>query len=217
MEQYQAQVAAALRPAFSFSFTVEPDSGPLKSTIGSQPSPELTAIACQVCSMWIGSGVARDPNDLQRVHELLRRAFDKLELAHFRPCLEPVSRNSSITVRGLLQSNSTTQLYSEDAVTMEQLAVLRSWADVYIVTMCYRHLSGGTRTRIDRDQPTDLHAVSLEGQSEGEDEEEELNVRETEDDDFEGEPFRDPKHLLNNDCLFVMTLEGKRLPKLPVC
>ncbi|KAL1474253.1 hypothetical protein MTO96_038124, partial [Rhipicephalus appendiculatus] len=54
LEQYQAQVGAALRPAFS------PET----------PS-HVTAMACQVCSAWIGSGVARDLNDLRRVHQLL--------------------------------------------------------------------------------------------------------------------------------------------------
>nr|CAD7398135.1 unnamed protein product [Timema poppensis] len=51
LEQFQAQVGAALRPAFS------PDT----------PS-HVTAAACQVCSAWIGSGVARDLNDLRRVY-----------------------------------------------------------------------------------------------------------------------------------------------------
>lgn len=30
----------------------------------------MTAAACQVCSTWIGSGVARDLNDLRRVHQV---------------------------------------------------------------------------------------------------------------------------------------------------
>nr|CAD7424524.1 unnamed protein product [Timema monikensis] len=50
----KTDVGAALRPAFS------PDT----------PS-HVTAAACQVCSAWIGSGVARDLNDLRRVHQLL--------------------------------------------------------------------------------------------------------------------------------------------------
>ncbi|THD24378.1 HEAT repeat-containing protein [Fasciola hepatica] len=207
LEQYQAQVSAALRPAFSFNSTVEPGSGTPKSTSGTQPSPELTAVACQVCSMWIGSGVARDTNDLQRVHELLRRAFDKLQLAHLRPCLESIPRNSSVAVRELLQSNTISQLYCEDAVTMEQLAVLRSWADVYIVTMRYRHLSGRIQSRLNQDQSVGVPAIALEGQSDTEDEDDESDAKEVEEDDIGDELFRDEKQRLNDDYLVTMTLE----------
>lgn len=48
------QVGAALRPAFT----------------ADTPS-DVTAAACQVCSTWIGSGVAQDLNDLRRVHQVL--------------------------------------------------------------------------------------------------------------------------------------------------
>uniref|UniRef100_A0A6Q2XDC3 HEAT repeat-containing protein 5B n=1 Tax=Esox lucius TaxID=8010 RepID=A0A6Q2XDC3_ESOLU len=62
LEQYQANVGAALRPAFS------PDT----------PS-DITAKACQVCSTWIGSGVVSDLNDLRRVHNLLVSSLDKVQ------------------------------------------------------------------------------------------------------------------------------------------
>lgn len=95
LEQFQAQVSAALRPAFS------PDT----------PS-DVTAAACNVCSTWIGSGVARDLNDLRRVHQLLVSSLAKLN-----------------------SGKSQSQLYNESAVTMEKLAVLRAWAEVYIVAV----------------------------------------------------------------------------------
>ncbi|PVD26321.1 hypothetical protein C0Q70_13992 [Pomacea canaliculata] len=95
LEQYQAQVGAALRPAFS------PDT-----------SSDVTAAACDVCSKWIGSGVARDLNDLRRVHQLLVSSLAKLNTGKAR-----------------------TQLYNESATTMEKLAVLRAWAEVYIVAV----------------------------------------------------------------------------------
>lgn len=94
LEQYQAQVGAALRPAFSTD----------------TPS-HVTAIACQVCSSWIGSGVARDLNDLKRVHQLLVSSLGKLE------------KDSSCTI------------YNESSVTLEKLAILKAWAEVYIVAM----------------------------------------------------------------------------------
>ncbi|XP_078516049.1 HEAT repeat-containing protein 5B [Lissotriton helveticus] len=62
LEQYQANVGAALRPAFS------------------QDTPsDITAKACQVCSAWIGSGVVSDLNDLRRVHTLLVSSLDKVQ------------------------------------------------------------------------------------------------------------------------------------------
>lgn len=57
---YYLQVSAALRPAFT------PDT----------PS-DVTAAACEVCSTWIRSGVARDLNDLRRVHQLLSSSLGK--------------------------------------------------------------------------------------------------------------------------------------------
>uniref|UniRef100_A0A3Q3VL01 LAA1-like C-terminal TPR repeats domain-containing protein n=1 Tax=Mola mola TaxID=94237 RepID=A0A3Q3VL01_MOLML len=96
LEQYQANVGAALRPAFS------PDT----------PS-DITAKACQVCSTWIGSGVVSDLNDLRRVHNLLLSSLDKVQAG----------------------KGSSSQLYSESATTMEKLAVLKAWAEVYVVSM----------------------------------------------------------------------------------
>uniref|UniRef100_A0A8C5ETH7 HEAT repeat-containing protein 5B n=1 Tax=Gouania willdenowi TaxID=441366 RepID=A0A8C5ETH7_GOUWI len=96
LEQYQANVGAALRPAFS------PDT----------PS-DITAKACQVCSTWIGSGVVSDLNDLRRVHNLLVSSLDKVQAG----------------------KDSSSQLYSESATTMEKLAVLKAWAEVYVMAM----------------------------------------------------------------------------------
>lgn len=96
LEQYQANVGAALRPAFS------------------QDTPsDIIAKACQVCSTWIGSGVLSDLNDLRRVHNLLVSSLDKVQAG-----------------RG-----SSSQLYRESASTMEKLAVLKAWAEVYVVAM----------------------------------------------------------------------------------
>ncbi|XP_033164377.1 HEAT repeat-containing protein 5B isoform X2 [Drosophila mauritiana] len=95
LEQFQAQVGAALRPAFA------PDT----------PS-HVTAAACEVCSAWIGSGVARDIGDLKRVHQLLVSSLDKLS-----------------------SKTNSTQLYNESMATLEKLSILKAWAEVYIVAM----------------------------------------------------------------------------------
>ena len=94
LEQFQAQVGAALRPAFS-----------------SDTPSHVTATACQVCSAWIGSGVARDLNDLRRVHQLLVSSLAKLH------------------------KNTSCGNYNESAGTMEKLAILKAWAEVYVVAM----------------------------------------------------------------------------------
>ncbi|XP_037925116.1 HEAT repeat-containing protein 5B isoform X5 [Hermetia illucens] len=95
LEQFQAQVGAALRPAFA------PET----------PS-HVTAAACEVCSAWIGSGVARDLNDLRRVHQLLVSSLSKLH-----------------------SKTNSTQLYNESMATLEKLSILKAWAEVYIVAM----------------------------------------------------------------------------------
>ncbi|XP_066234605.1 HEAT repeat-containing protein 5B isoform X1 [Saccopteryx leptura] len=99
LEQYQANVGAALRPAFS------------------QDTPsDIIAKACQVCSAWIGSGVVSDLNDLRRVHNLLVSSLDKVQAG----------------------KGSSSQLYRESATTMEKLAVLKAWAEVYVVAMNFK-------------------------------------------------------------------------------
>uniref|UniRef100_A0A673TRH3 HEAT repeat-containing protein 5A n=1 Tax=Suricata suricatta TaxID=37032 RepID=A0A673TRH3_SURSU len=101
LEQYQANVGAALRPAFT-----------------SETPPDVTAKACQVCSAWIASGVVSDLNDLRRVHQLLISSLTKIQAG----------------------KEALSHLYNESASTMEILAVLKAWAEVYIIAV-ERHKS----------------------------------------------------------------------------
>ncbi|KAM5235697.1 HEAT repeat-containing protein 5A [Ctenodactylus gundi] len=96
LEQYQANVGAALRPAFA-----------------SETPPDITAKACQVCSAWIASGVVSDLNDLRRVHQLLVSSLTKIQAG----------------------KEALSHLYNESASTMEILAVLKAWAEVYIIAV----------------------------------------------------------------------------------
>lgn len=100
LEQYQAQVGAALRPAFA------PDT----------PS-HVTAAACDVCSAWIGSGVARDLSDLRRVYQLLVTSLDKLRSPKMNS-----QRQAQV-------------IFNESALTLEKLSILKAWAEVYVVSM----------------------------------------------------------------------------------
>jgi hypothetical protein len=93
LEQFQAQVSAALGPAFD-----------------SETPSHVTAAACQVCSAWICSGVARNLNDLRRVNQLLVSSLDKLK-----------------------DNSMNAQLYNESAATLEKLSILKAWAEVYVV------------------------------------------------------------------------------------
>ncbi|XP_063832708.1 HEAT repeat-containing protein 5B-like [Ostrinia nubilalis] len=95
LEQYQAQVGAAVRAAFA-----------------GETASHVTAAACDVCSAWIGCGVARDINDLRRVHHLLVSSLDKLNT-----------------------KGNTTLIYNESMATLEKLSILKAWAEVYIVAM----------------------------------------------------------------------------------
>uniref|UniRef100_A0A7N6C451 HEAT repeat-containing protein 5A n=1 Tax=Anabas testudineus TaxID=64144 RepID=A0A7N6C451_ANATE len=96
LEQYQANVGAALRPAFT-----------------ADAPPDVTAKACQVCSAWIASGVVSDLRDLRRVHQLLASSLVKVQTGR----------------------DTYSQLYNEATATMETLAVLKAWAEVYIIAV----------------------------------------------------------------------------------
>ncbi|PIO74421.1 hypothetical protein TELCIR_03585, partial [Teladorsagia circumcincta] len=121
LEQFQAQVGAALRPAFT------------------EDTPShVTAAACQVCSTWIGSGVARDLNDLRRVHQLLVSSLGKL-------------KHGSIN----------TQLYSESAATLEKLSILKAWAEVYVTAIAQE-----TDTNENRKETGDDEDINVLGASE---------------------------------------------------
>ncbi|XP_018409657.1 PREDICTED: HEAT repeat-containing protein 5A [Nanorana parkeri] len=101
LEQYQANVLAAVRPAFN-----------------TDTPPDVTARACQVCSAWLASGVVKEPSDLHRVQQLLLTSLSRVQV-----------------------TKETSSVYSESTTTMETLAVLKAWAEIYI-TAIERKASG---------------------------------------------------------------------------
>ncbi|XP_053192170.1 HEAT repeat-containing protein 5A [Scomber japonicus] len=122
LEQYQANVGAALRPAFT-----------------ADAPPDVTAKACQVCSAWIASGVVSDLRDLRRVHQLLASSLAKVQAGR----------------------ETSSHLYNEATATMETLAVLKAWAEVYIVAVQRSRLTEST------DRTADLSVSSLANDSSG--------------------------------------------------
>ena len=93
----------------------------------------VTAAACDVCSAWIGSGVARDLSDLRRVYQLLVTSLTKLK-----------PRQQAAAAAGTSQH---VILYNESALTLEKLSILKAWAEVYTVSMKgethIRHVTSG--------------------------------------------------------------------------
>jgi len=96
LEQFQAQVGTALKPAFTPS-----------------TPPDITAMACEVCSEWIGSGISGDINDVRRIQQMLATSLTKISS----------------------QEERTDQIYNESAYTLESLAVLKAWAKIYIMAI----------------------------------------------------------------------------------
>ena len=75
LEQYQANIGAALRPGFS------PDD-----------LPEVSELASSVASEWLCSGVASSINDIQRVYRLMVSSLDAIRL----PSKAPIYPEKSI-------------------------------------------------------------------------------------------------------------------------
>uniref|UniRef100_A0A8C5TDX0 HEAT repeat-containing protein 5B n=1 Tax=Malurus cyaneus samueli TaxID=2593467 RepID=A0A8C5TDX0_9PASS len=109
LEQYQANVGAALRPAFS------------------QDTPsDITAKACQVCSAWIGSGVVSDLNDLRRVHNLLVSSLDKVQAG--KGSSSQLYRESATTMENLKTFLSVIASYCLITLVQPELPALsRLW------------------------------------------------------------------------------------------
>lgn len=96
-----------------------------------------------MCSRWISSGIARDLNDLRRVHQLLVSSLQKLSGSDVIHGSQKSTSSGGVAANdqhqqqqqfSMQNSVSNDQLiYSELSLTIEKLAVLRSWAEVYIV------------------------------------------------------------------------------------
>lgn len=94
LDQYRTQVLSALKPAFNLD-----------------APPYITAIASQVCSLWLCKGLEKDHINLKRSYQLMMTTIDKLE-------------HQSI--------NQNSKLYTESELEQERLDILGSWAQLYI-------------------------------------------------------------------------------------
>uniref|UniRef100_H3CA84 HEAT repeat-containing protein 5A n=1 Tax=Tetraodon nigroviridis TaxID=99883 RepID=H3CA84_TETNG len=85
----------------------------LRPAFNADAPPDVTVKACQVCSAWITSGVVSDFRDLRRVYQLLTTSLAKVQA----------------------EKSTWSQLFNEATATMEALAVLKAWAEVYIAAV----------------------------------------------------------------------------------
>lgn len=92
LEQYQANVGAALRPAFC-----------------ADAPPDVTAKACQVCSAWMCSGVVSDLRDLRRVYQLLASLLVKIQAGRDVP--NPLYNESTLTMESLAVLKALAEVY----------------------------------------------------------------------------------------------------------
>jgi len=114
LEQYQAQVAAALSPAFGKLIDVEKI-----SMHDNSPPPHVVAKACTVACKWLSSGVCSSLNDTQRVYRLLVGGLDRIRY----------------------EKQFVSYGFSEIARLKQVLAVLKAWSVIYVVTLGDSHVA----------------------------------------------------------------------------
>eukprot|EP00794_Sanderia_malayensis_P020258 gene20258-22242_t len=122
LEQFLAQVGTALRPAFTPS-----------------TPPDIIAMACEVCSEWIGSGISRDINDVRRIQQMLTSSLRKLS-------------------SGTTPANP---IYSESAYTLETLAVLKAWAKIYIMAVKHEDEAFQSKEEVEEDAQSSGRLLDL--------------------------------------------------------
>lgn len=85
----------------------------LRPAFSRQTSSNVTIEACDLCWIWISSQCTPDLHDLRRVHQILLASLQKLTSLQ-----EQCNKKNNM-------------IFHENAGTMEILAILKLWADVY--------------------------------------------------------------------------------------
>lgn len=133
LELSQAQVEAALRDLF-------------KGNVSSY----VVAKACKVCSSWICSGVTKNSNDLKRFYKLLQTPLIRLEnsklikstfsSSYTNASLSFINTSNAFLTKKTIDTNDQF-IFSELCFTLENLALLRAWAEVIFCLKLYVNLS----------------------------------------------------------------------------
>lgn len=98
LEQHQAPIAAALTPSF-----------------GSESTPEVLALAVQVCAVFVGSGVIKEVSRMGRILKLLTGALEQ--------CKE-----------GEMVSLGDVKDLSSSASVMLKISILAAWAELQVAS-----------------------------------------------------------------------------------
>jgi len=142
IEQYQAQISAALTPAFT-------KDAPL----------EVTSVACRVCSKYIGSGINKDLSTLSRVLKNMNQCLLKYTSIHINADDSNLNQTTSHTNDKIINSNNNNNnskssknnnnnnnnananandhKYSTHAFLLVRLSILSSWAELHLAS--YKH------------------------------------------------------------------------------
>jgi hypothetical protein len=117
LEQYQAQIGSALTPAFA-----------------TDSSPELAAMAVNVCATFISTGIVRDVERMGRILKLLVAALENFS----RP--EDIGEGAASIgeLKGL----------SSNAVVMVKMSVFSAWAELQIASADQVYLTEVLRPHI---------------------------------------------------------------------
>lgn len=110
LEQYQAQIASALTPAFA-----------------TDSSPEIAAEAISICAEFISSNIVKDIDHMGRLLRILERGLKNVA-AGMAPCCNLVK---SLGDR-VLPSLGDLKVPSANASLMLRLAILSAWAEIQI-------------------------------------------------------------------------------------
>lgn len=97
LEQYKTQVLSAVKPAFNLD-----------------APPYTTAIASQICSLWICHGLEREFSDVKRTYQLMLLSIEKLN------------------GQGV---NQHSKLYTESELEQERVDILGSWAQLFVASI----------------------------------------------------------------------------------
>jgi len=124
IEQYQAQISAALTPAFT-------KDAPL----------EVTSVACRVCSKYIGSGINKDLSTLSRVLKNMNQCLIKYTSAHINVDDSNLTQPTNVTSNDKGSSAShNDHRYSTHAFLLVRLSILSSWAELHLASYSHNFL-----------------------------------------------------------------------------
>lgn len=123
LEQYKTQILSAVKPAFNLD-----------------APPYITAIACQICSLWICQGLEKDLVDIKRTYQLMLLSIVKLE-------------GQSV--------NQHSKLYTESELEQERVDILGAWAQLYISSKEAElsELQHGKISKLSRPECTNLNEL----------------------------------------------------------